>query len=208
MILFDIAESFLRGIEGRTGRYLRYVYYKMRLKQCGRGVVIDSGVHIIQPSMIELGERVWIDRNVILLAGKVDSLGKDIRTVENRYFKGNMGEIHIGSYSHIGIGTIIQGHGGVYMENYATTSAGCKIYSFSNDPGKGKKGTMIDTGYIVHPVMVEENVWLGLNTIVLGHHIGRNTFVKPNSVIYKDIPPDVIYEGLSDQSSPRNLKDE
>ena len=207
MILYDLIETFLRGIEGRIGRYLRYGYYKMRLKQCGRGVVIDSGVHIIQPSMIELGDRVWIDRNAILIAGKIETQEKNFRTIQNPYFKGQSGEIHIGSYSHIGIGTIIQGHGGVFMDHYCTTSAGCKIYSFSNDPERSRKGTMIDTAYIVHPVMVEENVWLGLNTIVLGHHIGKNSFVKPNSVIYKDVSADTIYDGVSDQSIPRNLKD-
>ncbi|MBK9983471.1 MAG: hypothetical protein IPP15_13980 [Saprospiraceae bacterium] len=160
----------------------------MRLKKCGKGVVIESGVHIVNSSKIEIEDHVWIDRNTILIAGEIKNSSYPTRIIENPSFKGRLGEIHIGSFSHIGIGTIIQGHGGVYIDRYCTTSAGCKIYSFSNDPGKCKTGTMMNTSYVIHPVMMEENVWLGLNAILLGHCVGRDTFIKPNSVIVKDTP--------------------
>lgn len=203
MIVFDVIESFLRGIEGRIGQILRYYYFKLRFKKCGRNVVIESGVHITRPSMIELGNDIWIDKNVILIAGKIKGVESHSRTIENQFFKGAIGEIHIGSNSHIGIGTIIQGHGGVYIDKYCTMSAGCKIYSFSNDPRTNKKGTMIETQYIIHPVMMQENAWLGLNTVLLGHCIGSNSFIKPNSVIYKDVQANVIYDGITDRLTPR-----
>lgn len=203
MILFDVIESLLRGIEGRMGQLLRYYYFKLRFKKCGRNVIIESGVHISNPGMIELGDDIWIDKNVILIAGKIKDVEKHSRIIENHFFKGSIGEIHIGSNSHIGISTIIQGHGGVYMDKYCTTSAGCKIYSFSNDPKTNKKGTMIETSYIIHPVMLQENAWLGLNTVLLGHCIGTNSFVKPNSVIYKDVPANFIYDGIKDRLTPR-----
>lgn len=46
------------------------------------------------------------------------------------------------------------------------------------------------------PVMIGDNVWLGLNTIVLkGVTIGENTVIGANSVVVKDVPENVIAAG-------------
>jgi len=205
MILHDLIESFLRGIDGRVGKYLRRVYYRSKLKRCGQKLAIEPGVHILNPSLIEIGDNVWIDRNVVLIAGKINEKQANFKRIENQFFKGTEGEIHIGSFSHIGIGTVIQGHGGVFMDDYCTTSAGCKIYSYSNDLKKSRTGTLVDTGYILHPVMMERNVWLGLNCILLGHHVGMNTFVKPNSVITQHLPSNVIFDGPTGETKNREF---
>ena len=46
------------------------------------------------------------------------------------------------------------------------------------------------------PVVIEDNVWLGLNVVVLkGVHIGENSVIGANSVVTKDIPANVIAAG-------------
>jgi acetyltransferase-like isoleucine patch superfamily enzyme len=46
------------------------------------------------------------------------------------------------------------------------------------------------------PVVIEDNVWLGLNSIVLkGVTIGKNTVVGANSVVTKSLPENVIAAG-------------
>ncbi len=46
------------------------------------------------------------------------------------------------------------------------------------------------------PVIIEDDVWLGLNCIVLpGVTIGRGSVIAANSVVTKDIPPMVIAAG-------------
>lgn len=46
------------------------------------------------------------------------------------------------------------------------------------------------------PITIEDNVWLGINTVVLkGVHIGKNTVIGANSVVVKDIPENVIAAG-------------
>jgi acetyltransferase-like isoleucine patch superfamily enzyme len=45
-------------------------------------------------------------------------------------------------------------------------------------------------------IIIEDNVWLGLNTIVLkGVTIGENTLIGANSVVTKSIPANVIAAG-------------
>lgn len=46
------------------------------------------------------------------------------------------------------------------------------------------------------PIVLEDNVWLGLNVVVLkGVHIGKNSLIGANSVVTKDIPANVIAAG-------------
>jgi len=208
MIFFDFIESLIRGLSGPVGRFLRYRYYKIRLKRCGKGVVIDCGVYIVNPSCIELGNNVWIDKNVVLLAGEIDLKDRVSRIVENPHYLGKAGEIKIGDYSHVGIDTIIQGHGGVSLGSYFTSSAGCKIFSHSNDPKKCISGTLLNSRYTIHPVSMGENVWIGLHCIVLGHHIGNNTFVGPNTIIYNDIPEGITFMGEDIPTRQRFLNNE
>jgi acetyltransferase-like isoleucine patch superfamily enzyme len=46
------------------------------------------------------------------------------------------------------------------------------------------------------PVVIEDNVWLGMNVIVLkGVRIGRNSVVGAGSIVTRDIPADCIAAG-------------
>ena len=46
------------------------------------------------------------------------------------------------------------------------------------------------------PVIIENNVWLGVNTTVLkGVTIGANSIIGANSLVVQDIPPNVIAAG-------------
>jgi acetyltransferase-like isoleucine patch superfamily enzyme len=46
------------------------------------------------------------------------------------------------------------------------------------------------------PVRIEDNVWLGMNVVVLrGVTIGRNSVISANSVVTRSIPADVIAAG-------------
>lgn len=46
------------------------------------------------------------------------------------------------------------------------------------------------------PVIIEDNVWLGMNVVVLkGSKIGKNSVIASNSVVIRDIPDNVIAAG-------------
>jgi acetyltransferase-like isoleucine patch superfamily enzyme len=53
-----------------------------------------------------------------------------------------------------------------------------------------------EEGIATSPVFLEENVWLGMNAIVMkGVTIGRNTIVGAGSVVVKSLPANVIAAG-------------
>jgi acetyltransferase-like isoleucine patch superfamily enzyme len=192
-LFFHIIEDALRGLSGPLGYRLRQVWYRRQLAQSGSNLRIEPGVHIIGADHIRLGDNVWLDRDVILIAGKPRS---SARIVDG---PAPAGFLEIGSDCHIGIQTIIQAHGGVSIGDCFTTSAGVKIYSFSNDPGECRSGTTEfgsnNPGYRVTPVNIGRNVWLGFDVLVIGGGISDDCFLRPQTVVIGEIEAGSVVAG-------------
>jgi acetyltransferase-like isoleucine patch superfamily enzyme len=180
------------------GVRLRRAWYRRRLERCGANLTIEAGVHLAGAQFIAFGDDCWIDRNAVLIAGPMDASATVARRGRADI---PAGRIAIGSRCHLGIGTIIQGHGGVRIGDDFTTSAGCKLYSVSNDVRGCRNGTVrarsapTQHSYIAYPVEIGSNVWLGLDVKVIGHTIGSDVFVQAGSVVSRDLADNVIAAG-------------
>ncbi|PWU00010.1 MAG: hypothetical protein C5B52_09565 [Bacteroidetes bacterium] len=197
-IILSFFEDCIRNCSGPIGRKFRQWYYRGRLGSCGRNVKIDTGVYFENPKEISLGDNVWIDKNCILIAGTLNK--KNTRFVNQANSNGSLGKIKIGSNSHIGIGTVMQGHGGITTGEFFTTSAYCRIYSFSNDYKQIHHGTQDssefgESHYVVGPVEIGKNVWLGLNVSVISCNLGNDSFILPHSVVYHSIDANSVAGG-------------
>ena len=123
----------------------------------------------------------------------------------NKDYKKPISSIDIRNNIHIGCFNIIQGYGGVILENNCTTSAYVKIYSqsnlhFSKDDPYAETGasTMIKDKIvpsISYPIILREGVWLAVGVCVYGGTIGKYTFVKTNSVVLGNLEEYSIYSG-------------
>lgn len=205
--IFDnMVRTVITYMSGPLGRKLRYLYWRGKFKKCGKNVIIDEGVIIQGAEWISVGDNVWIDKYCILLAGKVDVEGHPIKIRENKNFHFEPGELIIGSGVHIGAFNIIQAHGGVYIGNNVTTSAGVKIYSLSNMHVNYENPEIVmyancmveeqdKVGYIISPIVIEDGVWISLNSVVLGGTIGKNSFVAPNSVVIHEFEENSYISG-------------
>ena len=196
--VLELIDSALRHIGSVGGVYLRRVYYQRRLRACGRNLRIDCGVYITNPGFIEVGDNVILDKSVVITAGPAGDAART-RYVPNPDCQAKPGEVMIGSHAHLGIGTIVQGHGGVDIGDYFTTSSHCMIYSLSNDPRRCRSGTVGGASHEVHyiqaPVKIGDNVWLGLHSIMIGNTLGNDVFAKPYSLILMDITDNQIIMG-------------
>ena len=206
LIFYSIIESLILNVTGEVGRRLRYLYWSRRFRRCGKDVFIDEGVIIKGAEWISVGERVWIDKYTILIAGPVNLEGCVVKERKNPNFRWEEGELIIGSQVHIGAFNIIQAHCGVYIGNKVTTSAGVKIYSLSNYPFDERNPEIVTyanylvedgpVSYIKSPVVILDGVWIGLDCIVLGGTIGENSFIRSNSVVIHDIPENSYASGF------------
>lgn len=195
-------------LPGPLGFKLRYRYYKNRLKYLGENVQIDIGVYIQNPQHVSIGDTTWIDKYVILLAGRPHEGKRKIYRKPNHRFKGEEGELIIGHNTHIAPYALISGMGGTYIGSNLTIASGSKVYSFSHhhrnlldssDNYNYKFSSMApqeEQALISAPVVIEDNSALGLNSVVLpGVTMGTNSWVGANSLVNKDISPNVIALG-------------
>ncbi|OGF01074.1 MAG: hypothetical protein A2509_04040 [Candidatus Edwardsbacteria bacterium RIFOXYD12_FULL_50_11] len=68
------------------------------------------------------------------------------------------------------------------------------ITDFDWHPIKRQKNSNAEV--IATPVVIEDNVWLGLNVVVLkGVTIGRNSVIGANSLVVRSIPENVVAAG-------------
>ncbi|PWB83088.1 MAG: hypothetical protein C3F11_08430 [Methylocystaceae bacterium] len=204
-------EDLIRHVSGPMGIVLRRAYYKRRLKSCGSNLFVAPGVAIENPQFVSVGDWVWIDRNVIILAGAANETER-LKIVENPDCIARPGEVVIGSRCHIAIGSVIQGHGGVSIGDSFVGGAGCLIYSLSNSLYSSRLGPIPAIApqleRIRTPVAVAANVWLGMNSIVIGNTIGDDTFVRPFSTVTADIPANSIASGSPARVERNRYRDE
>lgn len=124
-------------------------------------------------------------------------LDRIIYKKNNDKFNNIIGSITIGNEIQIGAYNIIQGYGGLIIEDKVTTSARVSIYSHSHypiDKDKPSKITYANAmvknnaiSCIESPIVIQEGVWLGLNVIVFAGTIGKNSFVTTNSIVLSNI---------------------
>ena len=192
---------FLIYLPGSWGNWARYQYYKRKFKSCGKNVTIDAGVIINGAEHITVGDNVHIDKYCIIHAGKAD-IGK-IKRKQNTAYQYDEGELIIGSNIHVVQFCIIMAYGGVRIGDNCTLSAGTKIYSLSNlpyDPENRSKIVSImpytQAPFIMSPVCLEKNVWIGLDCIVMpGVHIENDSFVASKSLVMGTFPTNSYIAG-------------
>lgn len=187
-------QSLIRNISGSVGIVLRRWYYSSQFKKCGKNLYIAEGVYIDCPNNVSVGNNVWIDKGVIIITGVLSK--KHLKINETVPYRG---QLILGDNAHIGIRTILQAHGGIKIGDCFTSGSDAKLYTLSNDVSQSHYGTFNasqnDLYYIQNAIEIGNNVWCGMNTIVLNGPISHNVFIKPNSVSYLSIEENSIVEG-------------
>jgi acetyltransferase-like isoleucine patch superfamily enzyme len=198
-ITFSLMEFFIRNISGGLGIKIRYFYYKNRFKSCGVNVRIEENVLFYNPDNIVVGNDVLFMHNSSITAKPLGlKITNRIETkITNLDFKGKSGSLTIGNEVGIGPYNIIQSYGGVNIKDKVTLSARVSIYSYSHCPNDKTDlsrityaNAMVKTdaiSCIESPIVIEEAAWLGLNVIVFGGTIGKNSFVTTNSIVMSNL---------------------
>jgi acetyltransferase-like isoleucine patch superfamily enzyme len=209
---WTVGEWSVAQAPGGIGRRLRKAYWRQRLGRMGKNCVIDVGVRILNPSFVFLGDNVWLDAYVQILAGPVGLLDRTTFT-RNQAYLGEIGEVHIGSNTHVAPFCVLQGHAGISVGRDCGIAAHSLLYSLSHHHRVGKSVQSPQTPYeeimkftplappeqqslIGAPVVMGDASAVGLQSILLpGSTVGRYSWVGVHSVVKDAIPDGVIASG-------------
>jgi galactoside O-acetyltransferase len=172
-------EYLICGIPGTLGRFIRHLYFSLRLKQLGERSNVFTGLEIVAPKNICIGENFIVFRNCSIQApdrGSVN-IGHNVSLNSNVLIDaGQGGRILIGNNCLIGPNCVLR--------------AADHVFDDPNIPirQQGHRSGMIE---------LEEDVWLGSNVVVTRSvKIGRGSVVGAHSVVTHDLPPYSIAVGV------------
>lgn len=113
-----------------------------------------------------------------------------------KLFAENQAKIIIGDRTRIH-GSCIHACNSITIGKNCLIAANCQIIdSNGHDLSFPDVENRINTKGLSKPIIIEDNVWIGANTIVLpGVTIGNGSVISASSVVVKDVPPMVISGG-------------
>lgn len=202
--LRSVVEWLIGGLPGPPGFALRWLYYKLILRDLGWGTLIDVGVRIENPRTVSIGRRVWIDRNVLILGAVADPLkGRPGRWV--RRDPEVEGRVVIGDETHIAPGCLLSGLAGLRVGRELTLAAGTLVYSLSHhyrsldsaEAALFSPRVAADLQFMIAgPVEIGDRAGVGARSIVLpGSRLASGSFLQLGSVLRGDTEPDRLYRG-------------
>jgi maltose O-acetyltransferase len=126
-----------------------------------------------------------------LLIGKTEGFFKILERVTIEYPE----KLQIGRGVGLNTGCWINASGGVTIGDNVLIGPNCIIHSANHETNQLDIPIQFQ-GFEFRSVRIENNVWIGANTIVLpGISIGYGSIIGAGSVVTKDIPPYVIAVG-------------
>lgn len=158
--------------------------------------------HFLAPQFDALGEGAqFLNPRYIEIIGPNLRAGKHAHFNAERaypvklcaWFSGErLGRIDIGDHVLISPGTRIISSIGISIGSNTMIASGCYV---SDSDWHSLYDRTAEQGAAA-PIMLEENVWLGVNVVVgKGVTIGRNSVIGAGSVVTKNIPPNVVAAG-------------
>jgi len=127
--------------------------------------------------------------------------GKKTFIMKRVYFQ-NPNLISIGSYSHINLGCILDGRGGISIGNNVSISHRVQIITGSHDPqSRNFQG-------VFKSIRIDDYAWLGIGcTILQGVTIGKGAVVCAGAVVTHDVEPYDIVAGIPAKKIGRRTSD-
>lgn len=202
---FELYTLFLSQLPSIAGIALRRLCLAPFFRNCGKGLVVGTGVTFRAPSYISLGRGVVIDdyalvdvrpKEDLTIPPAVD-IGDSVYIGRNSIVSAKYGRIslgsgvNIGSHCRIATQTTLEIGNSVLIAAYVYIGGG-NHRSSSLDVPLMEQGMDLRGG-----VKIGANSWIGTkSTIVDGVTIGRDVIVGAHSLVRQDVPDRAIVAGV------------
>jgi acetyltransferase-like isoleucine patch superfamily enzyme len=162
-----------------------------------RNVKIEGPIVMIGIPLIDLreGGRLFIGKGVTLNS-RNKGYHVNMHSPVKLYADRPGAEIRIGDKTRIN-GACIHAYQSVVIGSRCLIGANCQIFDGSgHDLGFPDVEERIHTEGSSRPIVIEDDVWIGANSIILpGIRIGKGSVIGAGSVLIKNVPPMAVVRG-------------
>jgi acetyltransferase-like isoleucine patch superfamily enzyme len=158
---------------------LRVTYYRLQGMRVGNKTTIPA-INVTWPHQLQIGNDCKIENNVSFKFDGIWSPGPSI-IIGNDVFIGANCEFNIDH--------------GIHIKDNSLIASGCKF--IDHDHGVTIGTNMRCQQSVGARIVIEEDVWLGVNVVVLkGVTIGAGAIVAAGAIVNKSIPENQIWGGI------------
>lgn len=102
----------------------------------------------------------------------------------------------VGDDVNFAYGVLVGTPGGVTIGNRVLLGFGSKLISGNHIVPKGK-GQIFGSGYDRKPIQIDDDAWVGANSVILaGVKIGQGAVIAAGSIVTKDVPAFTVVGGV------------
>ena len=173
---------------------MRKAYYATKFKRMGQKVYIGTGVKIVNPQYISIGENVCISDGVTLIAkgeGGI-TIGDHVYLKDRVYLdteNKDTGYIKIGSNVYIGTGTTLHGHKGLEIGDNALLAQNITLTPYSHIFTNPNANIITQDGHC-EKVTIGRDSYIGMGCCIMySGSIGEGSVIGAGSVVVKPVPP-------------------
>ena len=158
---------------------LRVAYYSLQGMKVGKNTTLPA-INVTWPHQLKIGNSCKIENNVSFKFDGIWSSGPSIQ---------------IGNDVFIGSGCEFNVDHGIHIKDNSLIGSGCKF--IDHDHGTSIGINMRSQQAVGSRIVIEEDVWLGVNVVVLkGVTIGAGAIVAAGAIVNKSIPGNEIWGGI------------
>ncbi len=140
-----------------------------------------------------------VGRNVRLIGGAKITMRTGVTLSDNVFLSatGPHGRIEIGTDTHVDVGSVLYGQGGLRIGNGCAIAAGVAIYSQSNQYRSAARTPILSQGTVYAAVEIGNDVWIGAHAVVLpGVSVGDHAVIGAGAVVTRDVEPWSVVAGV------------
>ena len=177
--LKDWFEFLIRNIPGRTGFFIRSLYYKLRLRKSFKENRFESGLRLEFP------------QNIIL--GSYSYFGLDCKIYASEF-----SQIKIGSHATFNANVMInaRGKGKIFIGNNVLIGPNVVLRS-NNHSFEDLRIPIKEQGMLSGDIIIEDDVWISSNSVILPNcKLGKGSIIGAGAVVTSDVQSYSIVGGV------------
>lgn len=202
-VLYDFAQ-FIRRVEVPIPKIMAAFLYQERIARHGCWYWLINKFYyepLLRYRCTTVGKNVRCDGDIPLIEGIGDVIIGDNVFVGNSgawFFGSNLPQkprLVVGDNTTINYRTVISIESSIRIGRNCLIAEECKIFDNNSHGIDYRKRDMTDAD--VAEIVIEDNVWIGMNSIVLkGVRIGMGAVVAAGSVVTKSVPSMTVVGGV------------